>query len=117
MANAIPGKVDLVLEVRSDSEAVLDSFPEDLLSVLDADIAALNVQVSMKELTRSHVTTCDSTLMGAIESAASELGYHTMQLPSGAGHDRSEERRVGKACVRTCRSRWSRELKKKKSKK
>src|SRR3546814_11371330 len=24
-----------------------------------------------------------------------------------AGHDRSEERRVGKECVRTCRSRWS----------
>ncbi|AEC21737.1 allantoate amidohydrolase [Pusillimonas sp. T7-7] len=87
MANAIPGKVDLVLEVRSDSEAVLDSFPEDLLSMLDADIAALKVQVSMKELTRSHVTHCDPALMGAIESAASELGYSTMQLPSGAGHD------------------------------
>src|SRR3546814_19696750 len=24
-----------------------------------------------------------------------------------AGHERSEERRVGKECVRTCRSRWS----------
>src|SRR3546814_15144964 len=26
-----------------------------------------------------------------------------------AGHRRSEERRVGKACVSTCRSRWSTE--------
>ncbi|NYT79052.1 hypothetical protein H0A71_18855 [Alcaligenaceae bacterium] len=50
MANAIPGKVDLVLEVRSDSDTVLDSFPEDPLST--------------------------------IESAASELGYSTMQLSS-----------------------------------
>src|SRR3546814_1698626 len=25
----------------------------------------------------------------------------------GQGHGRSEERRVGKGCVRTCRSRWS----------
>src|SRR3546814_14601405 len=25
----------------------------------------------------------------------------------GGGHPRSEERRVGKACVSTCRSRWS----------
>src|SRR3546814_15667830 len=29
-------------------------------------------------------------------------------------HDRSEERRVGKECVSTCRSRWSPENKKKK---
>src|SRR3546814_11554161 len=28
-------------------------------------------------------------------------------LPGAAGEVRSEERRVGKACVRTCRSRWS----------
>src|SRR3546814_15532897 len=26
---------------------------------------------------------------------------------AGAGHSRSEERRVGKECVSTCRSRWS----------
>src|SRR3546814_16927366 len=28
-------------------------------------------------------------------------------LPDFRMHDRSEERRVGKECVRTCRSRWS----------
>src|SRR3546814_16442261 len=32
-------------------------------------------------------------------------------------HPRSEERRVGKECVRTCRSRWSPDHKKKKNKK
>src|SRR5690606_4886439 len=84
MANAIPGKVDLVLEVRSDSDALLDCFPEDLLSALDAELAALNVQVSMKELTRSYVTQCDPVLMGAIETAAAGQGYSTMRLPSGA---------------------------------
>src|SRR3546814_7316906 len=29
------------------------------------------------------------------------------EIDFGAADDRSEERRVGKACVRTCRSRWS----------
>src|SRR3546814_20500243 len=28
-------------------------------------------------------------------------------VPSGVASGRSEERRVGKECVRTCRSRWS----------
>src|SRR3546814_15738675 len=51
MANAIPGKVDLLLEVRSDSQAVLDRFPEALLHVLAADLAAFTLQVSLKDLT------------------------------------------------------------------
>src|SRR3546814_3822820 len=38
-------------------------------------------------------------------------GAHVLQARSphtaGAGDDRSEERRVGKECVSTCRSRWS----------
>src|SRR3546814_12697426 len=34
-----------------------------------------------------------------------EFDLRLFQQPSG--QDRSEERRVGKACVSTCRSRWS----------
>src|SRR3546814_11378002 len=30
-----------------------------------------------------------------------------LNLPDMHGYDRSEERRVGKECVSTCRSRWS----------
>src|SRR3546814_15046428 len=30
-----------------------------------------------------------------------------LRLTAGRGHERSEERRVGKECVSTCRSRWS----------
>src|SRR3546814_16355390 len=36
---------------------------------------------------------------------------------NGSGTKRSEERRVGKECVSTCRSRWSPDNKKKKQKK
>src|SRR3546814_16159938 len=34
-------------------------------------------------------------------------GGRTGRLPAGSGAPRSEERRVGKECVSTCRSRWS----------
>src|SRR3546814_14304044 len=37
------------------------------------------------------------------------------QHEAGRGDERSEERRVGKECVRTCRSRWSPDPKKKKT--
>src|SRR3546814_16071089 len=35
------------------------------------------------------------------------LGDRDMRLPGDAGIDSSEERRVGKECVSTCRSRWA----------
>src|SRR3546814_16591882 len=43
---------------------------------------------------------------------------HSARTPYGCGTNisrRSEERRVGKECVRTCRSRWSQEHLKKKT--
>src|SRR3546814_16476379 len=39
-----------------------------------------------------------------LRRAGAELGGDLLQRD---GEDRSEERRVGKECVRTCRSRWS----------
>src|SRR3546814_16246414 len=38
---------------------------------------------------------------------ASPRGYHVEYGYSCMGYERSEERRVGKECVSTCRSRWS----------
>src|SRR3546814_5205888 len=48
----------------------------------------------------------DSGLADAIEAAAAQViaGRHDDQFPLVI---RSEERRVGKECVSTCRSRWS----------
>src|SRR3546814_11766532 len=41
----------------------------------------------------------------AISHAAMQANMHQPSLPDHG--NRSEERRVGKACVSTCRSRWS----------
>src|SRR3546814_17180068 len=59
---------------------------------------------------------------GSVE-AAREVGARDMSAGTGVGQEkgrvsgtvfRSEERRVGKECVSTCRSRWSPDHKKKK---
>jgi len=87
MANAIPGRVDMVLEVRSDDDGVVDSFPEDALARLRARGLASGVEVRTRELTRSRVTHCDPGIMAVIEDSAAALRYPAMRLPSGAGHD------------------------------
>src|SRR3546814_4622513 len=43
----------------------------------------------------------------AAHSLGHELLVHVSMEPVGHGDSRSEERRVGKECVSTCRSRWS----------
>lgn len=86
-ANAVPGRAELMLEVRSDSDAVLDSFPEALMTELADDLAALRLTASMAPVSRAHPTACSPRVMQAIESSAARLGYASMRLPSGAGHD------------------------------
>src|SRR3546814_8386922 len=49
---------------------------------------------------------CSSDL-GILGSPFPEMPLEPGQRPSGVHSGRSEERRVGKECVSTCRSRWS----------
>lgn len=93
--NAVPGRVEIVLEVRSDSTDVLDSFPEELMAETAEGLQALRVTAQMRELSRMHPTACDAHVMRTIETAANKLGYASMVLPSGAGHDAVQMARTG----------------------
>ena len=86
-SNAVPGQVDLVMEVRSDAVDVLQAFPEELLAGVQAGLAALRVTVQMEDISRSEPTDCAELVMQEIESACGQLGYAHMRMPSGAGHD------------------------------
>lgn len=85
--NAVPGRVDMVLEVRSDSDAVLDSFPERLLADEAQALAALRLEATHSPLSRSHPTACAPHLIASIEESARALALPSTRLPSGAGHD------------------------------
>lgn len=93
--NAVPGRVDMVLEVRSDSVDVLETFPEVLLEETAQGMTDLRVRVQMRELSRSRPTACDAQVMQVIEAAAGRLGYASSVLPSGAGHDAAYMARLG----------------------
>ncbi|MGV2290515.1 Zn-dependent hydrolase [Trinickia sp. YCB016] len=85
--NAVPGHVELMLEVRSDSDAILDRFPEDLMASAAGDLEALRVSAAAVHVSRAKPTDCQPLVMDAVERAAGQLGYASMRLPSGAGHD------------------------------
>ncbi|MGV2866053.1 hydantoinase/carbamoylase family amidase, partial [Achromobacter sp. AGC39] len=86
-ANAVPGRVEMTLEVRSDSNAVLDSFPETLMAGVADDLKALRLTAGFSPLSRAQPTDCSPLVMDAVKAAADQLGYASIRLPSGAGHD------------------------------
>jgi beta-ureidopropionase / N-carbamoyl-L-amino-acid hydrolase len=93
--NAVPGEVELMLEVRSDAAAVLNSFPQEVMAAVAGDLSTLRLSASMVEVSRSNPTDCHPLVMNAIERAAASLGYTNMRLPSGAGHDAVYVARTG----------------------
>ncbi|SEK07043.1 Zn-dependent hydrolase [Achromobacter sp. NFACC18-2] len=86
-ANAVPGRVEMTLEMRSDSNAVLDAFPETLMAGVADDLKALRLTAGFTQLSRAQPTDCSPLVMDAVKAAADQLGYASMRLPSGAGHD------------------------------
>ncbi|VFR41818.1 N-carbamoyl-L-amino acid hydrolase [plant metagenome] len=85
--NAVPGSVELMLEVRSDSQTVLDTFAAAVLEAVAPGLAALRVSAAAEPVSQAAPTDCDPFVMEAIEAAAGALAYPSLRLPSGAGHD------------------------------
>ncbi len=86
-SNAVPGTVEMTMEVRSDSAEILDTFPELLLAQVSSDMTELRVSVTMHSVSHSKPTNCSEFVMSAIEEAATMLDYPHIRMPSGAGHD------------------------------
>src|SRR3546814_17674671 len=65
---------------------------------------------------RGYALTGDESYLATFEAGKKDVVRYLDGLPELTEDDRSEERRVGKACVSTCRSRWSTYHQKKKQK-
>jgi len=77
----------MMMEVRSDAQSVLDTFPDELFAEMQAGLAELRLHAEMHDLSRSQPTECQELVMQGIELACRNLGYAHMRMPSGAGHD------------------------------
>src|SRR3546814_19946661 len=73
--------------------------------------AAQPTNTAQGDLLSDRVTACNFVFNAG---SATRGGLLTMSLTLSDGDERSEERRVGKECVRTCRTGWSPTHKKKK---
>lgn len=86
-SNAVPGKVEMMLEVRSDKQALLDTFSEPLLAAIANELEEQGLQLRYSRVSEAAPTDCDETVIRAVDDAAAQLGYASRRMPSGAGHD------------------------------
>lgn len=57
--NAVPGHVELMLEVRSDTDAILDHVPEELLALVSTDLKASRVSSDFRHVSHAKLIDCD----------------------------------------------------------
>ncbi len=93
--NAVPGTVEMMLEVRSDDARVLDRFPEDMMQAVQDRLRSLRLSATLTPVSRAEPTDCSPIVMDAVQEAARALGYASRRLPSGAGHDAAYVAGVG----------------------
>lgn len=87
-ANVIPGEARLVVDIRTEDDGVLDAF----LASLDAQTSAIAQatrieRAGWKILSRTRPAHCDPYLRKLLGQSARGLGYSTLDMASGAGHD------------------------------
>src|SRR3546814_6605201 len=78
----------------------------------DLECVQNSVSIAMATVSHSHVSHTRAATENATDANWSIASDPTRRMPSGdsrrsTSRKRSEERRVGKECVSTCRSRWS----------
>src|SRR3546814_3587624 len=72
----------------------------------DLEVSSVREQLADYRLVRFDMTRSDAE-QRALLDRYQLFGPPALQLFAPSGDERSEERRVGKECVSTCRSRWS----------
>jgi N-carbamoyl-L-amino-acid hydrolase len=84
----IPGRAEMLFQVRDDDPGVIDRL-EDLLRSMAADVSAQGRgNVAVERLRAGAPAMMDATFQQTIEAASADFaGGRSVRMPSGAGHD------------------------------
>lgn len=88
--NVVPGRVDLTVDLRDLTPAVLDRFEAGFQQIAREIGEATRTRFTMSKTVDSAPARSDTRLMEAIDASVAALGLSGRRLPSGAGHDAQE---------------------------
>jgi N-carbamoyl-L-amino-acid hydrolase len=87
-ANVVPGHARVIFDIRAEDHALANDFIAGLDRESAAIAAAARVERSRYDiLSNATPAACDPSLRALLAQAADHLGFSTLPLASGAGHD------------------------------
>ncbi len=87
LVNVVPATATFTVDLRNTDEAVLAKAEQAFHDFATTAAADEGCTISFESLARFEPVAFDQSLVGLVESVASELGHSVMRMPSGAGHD------------------------------
>jgi allantoate deiminase len=86
-ANVVPGEVTLSLDVRHADDAERRLAAERLIDLAAQIGKHRNIVVTTRPVSDNAAVSCSKRLTALLVRAIQDLGHHSVQLASGAGHD------------------------------
>lgn len=94
-ANVIAGRAALTIELRDLSMDTIDAVSADIEARARAIAEATGTTIAFEPIYRTQPASCDARIRELIDAQARSLGFSTLSLPSGAGHDAQEMAYLG----------------------
>lgn len=85
--NVIPGEVKFSIDLRNVNEALLTTMHEEMLAFIDRTAANSGLSIAIERVSYYPPCPFHPDCVDAVRAATSALGYSTMDVVSGAGHD------------------------------
>lgn len=92
--NVIPGKVSLSIQFRDLSKDKLDQMGAEITLRIQQIAKQTDTEISLTRVQRTLPALANKTIQQDIEASIAALGFTSMHLPSGAGHDAQEIARL-----------------------
>jgi N-carbamoyl-L-amino-acid hydrolase len=83
----VPARADFTLEYRSTEAATLKALEEEIFSIADDVASTRGLGFASRVVDQTTPVTVAPRLLGMLEEGCRDLGYPSMRLTSGAGHD------------------------------
>jgi N-carbamoyl-L-amino-acid hydrolase len=85
--NIVPGRAEFPLEIRDLSPVKINRIADRVFAGLKVIEQEERVKIDCQPLSQDTPALTDTTMRRIVEQSASEAGFSTMTMPSGAGHD------------------------------
>jgi N-carbamoyl-L-amino-acid hydrolase len=95
--NVIPGEVKFSMDLRNVNEELLNTMHNDILAFIDKTRSESGLKISVERVSYYPPCPFHPDCVDAVRKATAKLGYSTMDVVSGAGHDAIYAARVAPA--------------------